>query len=954
VGGAAMVAPLRVGRVLLGLVGIASADDEHEWGESERETLQQVADTLANVLARLRDAEALHASERRLGAMLANVREILLVLDREGRIRYVNESAESALGTEIADAIGQHFLSFVHPDDHQSALEAFERQMILGVPTTIELRVLHGDGSVRWLEADSSLENPVVGGIMVSLRDVSSRHQAVWLAQRHAAHEKVLLELAQWALQVEPEDVFNGLHGHLELLGRTLDADMAFTALLDGNRLRNVAGWSATAAPLDYQLPADGRQLPALVAKFSQLETLVVDDIERFEGDWADEWRSFPVVDRAGLNVPLVSGGRCLGGLGVAMRHAPRSWLPDEIALVERVAGTVAALIAREQVEHELRRSEARLAALLDGSHDVVVVVDEAGVLRYANGAVRRLLGYEPEHLVGRSVFEFIVPADRKVAVERLASLSSDRFTPLSVLRLRAADGRVVAWEITSGAVQDPMVGGRVLACRDVTARLADEAAAARWVELLRFAFDVAQSALDVDALEFIERLPDLCAGIARLLQVDMVYVDQFDEDRRVIANLGGWVTREHSCPVLHNGEVVSFSAVPRWLERLRRAEPVVVEDLSVSSEPWAREKVRVLGPVGGSLAVPMSSAGELMGVFGVAMSTSTRRFGDDEVTFMRIVAETLAHVLERSRLDAALRHSEARFRLLSETAADLVIMVGLDGVLRYVSPSSLALLGVPAHQLVGTPAEDLIHPDDREDASQDISRMLADGPTMSEMRLRRSDGSYIWVVNSTSSIVDPVTGRVNGLRASLRDISDRKRLEAELEHQALHDPLTGLGNRILLQRRLDAAVGAAEIVDHPASPRVSVLLADLDGFKFVNDTHGHAFGDEVLRIVASRLRSHCRPQDTLARTGGDEFVLLCPGTDATSAVEIAQRLVDAIRSPISVGEVSVDLGVSIGVAHREGLVADSDELLIEADRAMYAAKRDGRCRVALVDRVVT
>ena len=180
-----------------------------------------------------------------------------------------------------------------------------------------------------------------------------------------------------------------------------------------------------------------------------------------------------------------------------------------------------------------------------------------------------------------------------------------------------------------------------------------------------------------------------------------------------------------------------------------------------------------------------------------------------------------------------------------------------------------------------------------------------------------------------------------------MRDISDRKRLEAELEHQALHDPLTGLANRILLQRRLDAAAdeGAAH---------VAVLLMDLDGFKQVNDTHGHAFGDEVLRIIGARLRHLARPADTLARTGGDEFVLLCPHTSEVEAVRIAQRFVDAIGRPISVGPVKVELGVSIGVAHQDDRLTDSDALLLEADRAMYAAKRSGRSRVGVgPDRVI-
>ncbi len=946
-GGAALVTPLRVGGVLLGVLGVASIDEHRRWDELERETVQQVADTLANLLARLRDADALHASERRLGAMLANVRDVLMVIDRDGWIRYVNESMETALGWSPADVVDQHFIALVHPDDRTRVIEAFGMQVAGLVAGSMELRVLHADGSAVWFDVDSSTEDPVVGGFMISLRDVSLRRLAEERALRHAAHERVLLELSQWALRVSPEDVVTGLHHQLELLGRTLGTDSAFTALLDGDRIRNIAGWSQNASPSSYELPDHDRALPALVARYRTFEPLVVDDIEQREGDWVDEWRSFPVADRAGLNVPLVSGGRCLGNLGVAMSDTPRRWLDDEIALVERVAGTVAALVARREVEAELRRSEARLAALLDGSHDVVVVVDDDGVVRYVNGAIRRSLGYEPSDLLGRSIGEVVVEDDGPLAVERLADLRRGVPTPVTVVRVRARDGRVVAWEVTSGTGRDPEAGGCVLACRDVTARLDEEAASDRWVAMLRCAFEIAQTALDVDSLEFIEQLPVMCEQIARLLGVEVVYVDQLDEERRVITNLGGWVT-PGSGNSLHSGTDIPFTALPHWLERLRTGEPVVVEDLRASDEAWVGEEVDVMGRGGGMAAVAMSAAGELMGVLGAAMVDRPRAWTDDEVTFLRIVAETVAHVLERSRLDEALRRSEARFRLLSETAADLVILVDLEGVFRYVSPSSMDVVGIPPHELVGTKVEDRIHPDDVIAAWDNMPRLIRQGWTVSEMRIRRVDGTYIWVANSTSTVTDPATGAVTGFRASVRDITDRKRLEAELEHQALHDPLTGLANRILLQRRLEI-----EVAREDPSRHVSVLLLDLDDFKQVNDTHGHAMGDEALCVVAARLRRQTRPGDTLARTGGDEFVVLCPSTDEDAAVRLAQRIVDAVADPISIADVTLQVGVSVGVAHRDGRLADADALLIEADRAMYAAKRTGRSRVGVADRVV-
>ena len=143
-------------------------------------------------------------------------------------------------------------------------------------------------------------------------------------------------------------------------------ADAAFAALLEGDVVRNVAGWTSDGAPHGYDFPVGDSPMPAVVARYRTLEPLIVSDIDLHHEDWADEWRSFPVADRAGLNVPLVSGGRCLGNVGVSMANAVRVWTPEEISVVQRVSETVSAVLVRQRVEASLRSSESRLAALLD------------------------------------------------------------------------------------------------------------------------------------------------------------------------------------------------------------------------------------------------------------------------------------------------------------------------------------------------------------------------------------------------------------------------------------------------------------------------------------------------------------------------------------------------------------------------------------------------------------
>ena len=940
---------LNVGGVLVGAFGLARPHPDPAWSDDELATVQQIADTIANLLGRERADRARLVGERHVNAMLSNVRDILVVVDREGTVRYANPQIEVATGHPAAEVVGQHFLRLIHPDDAAMAVERF-RETIAGVsllPVT-ELRIVLADGSAQWYDIDSSgVEDPVLGGYVVSMRNVSGQHAQAAVADRHRELEHVLLNLSHWALNVEYEHVETGLTEHLGNLGHVLHTDAAGVWLFDGPVLRTAAQWAIPRA--DGVVPTiTGFEAPTLTERARTRHfVFAVDDIEEHDEPWAREWRRIPGCARSALVVPLVSAGRTFGVVGVTMMDTPRAWAEEEHALVGRVADTVAALLARQSVEASLRASEARLTALLDGSLDLVVVVGNDGEMLYANRTARRTLGYVSDEIIGSNIADVVHADDLDLAIAELQALSTGSATEPTTLRVIARDGTVRWIEIMSGLVRDPIAGGKVLTCRDVTERHAAEIDATTRVGHLRYAFEIAQAALDLDADEFLATLPGVCETINEMLDADFVYVDRIDEQQELLTNLAGCV-RNGAVQVVQPGETLAFHRLPLWIERLRRLDPVVTNDVSTATEPWAAEKRDVMGCADGALvAIAMSGAGELFGVLGVAMVDTSRVWTDDEMTFLRIIGETIAHVLERARVDDALRRSETRFRLLSETAADVVLLIDADGAIQYASPSSLGLLGCTPADLFGRAVRSLVHPDDIEVLSAVSEAQLQPGaPLTSECRLVRADGDYVWVANSISAVLDPATGRAVEYRASLRDITELKRLEAALEEQALRDPLTGLGNRILLHSRLSSATTTKS---SPPS-EVSVLLIDLDGFKLINDTYGHAVGDDALRIVAARLEGLTRTKDTLARTGGDEFVVICPGTTTDEAVRIGERIVNAVREPLTINGMVVHLGASVGVAHHIGCTTDPGWLLIEADHAMYAAKREGRGRVRVAD----
>lgn len=328
--------------------------------------------------------------------------------------------------------------------------------------------------------------------------------------------------------------------------------------------------------------------------------------------------------------------------------------------------------------------------------------------------------------------------------------------------------------------------------------------------------------------------------------------------------------------------------------------------------------------------AVPLQCGAEIAGALWVADRRSraiTTELREQLADFGR-----LASLYLQQESDAAL------YRLVAENSADTLIRGTLDGVRRYVSPSIRALLGYEAHELVGKRASENMHPDD---VGEFVPQMLAlrDGHVdsfVTEHRQRHKDGSWVWMEAFVRVTKDPLSGSRDGYVVSVRDTSRRKELETELVHNASHDVMTGLPNRALLYERLSTQI--------ERGGEFAVLCVDLDGFKRVNDDLGHHVGDLVLAAVADRLVSCVGAEDTVARRGGDEFVIIhvadAPVLD--SAVALAQCVIDAASAPMAIAEWSGSIGLSIGIALTAGPGVHGEDILRAADKVMYEAKASG------------
>jgi diguanylate cyclase (GGDEF)-like protein/PAS domain S-box-containing protein len=325
-----------------------------------------------------------------------------------------------------------------------------------------------------------------------------------------------------------------------------------------------------------------------------------------------------------------------------------------------------------------------------------------------------------------------------------------------------------------------------------------------------------------------------------------------------------------------------------------------------------------------------------------IELSISALREGD-EWRFHAFVRD----ISERQATEAALREAEERFRKAFDDSRVGMALVSLDGSFQRVNRALSEICGRPESSLLNQRFGEIIYPPDREREIEAL-RDVADGESYGyrgETRCEHARGNPVWVSLTVSPIYNS-QGILSYLIAQMEDISERKESEERLTQQALHDSLTGLPNRTLFADRVRMATARR------TSQGFAIIYLDLDGFKLVNDTLGHAAGDQVLIEVARRLERLLRGGDTLARLGGDEFALLCEGVGEAEAKAIADRVITALTHPIVVQDREIVQAASIGISlyGPRVNVEEPDEMVGEADMAMYRAKAAGKSRYALFE----
>ncbi|MHB8220858.1 MAG: diguanylate cyclase domain-containing protein [Acidimicrobiales bacterium] len=311
---------------------------------------------------------------------------------------------------------------------------------------------------------------------------------------------------------------------------------------------------------------------------------------------------------------------------------------------------------------------------------------------------------------------------------------------------------------------------------------------------------------------------------------------------------------------------------------------------------------------------------------------------------------------IRKEEVQRALEAEQTRFAALVQHSSDLIVVVDENGLVTYASPSARVIDAGGyrgAGLAVGRAVAEAVHPEDLEVSQDTFATMLnLDGGSASgQMRVRFADGRWHWMEYIATNQLN--TPGISGVVVNGRDITDRKERELDLVRRATHDPLTGIANRAHLMEHLDQAVRRL----HRSPDALAVLYLDLDHFKEVNDEYGHDAGDRLLLAVVDRLRRCVRPEDLVARIGGDEFCIVLEtsgGSDAKTAsceraASVSKRVIELCRQPIELGDdvvvaVSTSVGIVVGEAGQ-----GPEEILRRADLAMYRAKTNGRNRYEFI-----
>ncbi|RYV52809.1 PAS domain S-box protein [Pengzhenrongella frigida] len=762
-----------------------------------------------------------------------------------GVVQWVSPAVTGMLGWAPHELVGRTTAHLWHPDDREAA-SALRDQVYAGRPGRGVFRLRTRDGRYLWVESSMQPFTNELGtvGAVGSMRDLTAQIESENARLRSEERFRLLTENATIGMCLESAD------------GRFLLVNPAMCQMLGRDTERMLSStWQELTHPDDV---AVGEGLFADVA--------------------AGRIPSFHLRKRY-----LKPDGSVLwGDLSV-------SCVRNDDMTVQYFIAQIVDVTDRVRVEKALADSERHYRSLVEGASEALLEVGPDHHATWISPAIKGVLGWAPEELVGTVLSDLVHPEDRERTEAQRTGVfhGKDVFQRGDVMRMRTNSG-TYRWVI-----------GRARPVFDAAGTLLGVVGGVQDIDELMAARLRLQATLDTefDPHVLLEVVRDEARQIADFVfvEVNPAACDYLGMSRE---ELVGARLLDVQPGHLHSGILEMFRRV------METGEPLRVEDFAYEQE---------------------------------LMGGAQRRYDFQAVRTDNGVSSTWRDVTDRHAMVEALAVSEEMHRLLAENLSDVVVHLR-DGVVKWVTPSLTSTLGWSQEDWLSRQIADFVHEDDRTSCE---AGLYTGDDNLFRARIQAVDLSHHWVQVHTRRFFDQ-DGAQNGIVASLRIIDAEVAAEAELETRARFDQLTGLLNRHEVLERV------ATVISHPRRTGIeaAVLFCDIDGFKNINDEYGHACGDTVLHTVADRVTSCLRSGDLAARIGGDELLVLLDGVhDLADAATIAEKIRRAVAQPIHTDAATVTATMSIGVTLAVP-GENVDETIARADKVMYQAKRGGGDRV--------
>ena len=557
---------------------------------------------------------------------------------------------------------------------------------------------------------------------------------------------------------------------------------------------------------------------------------------------------------------------------------------------VRYVVGAMVDLTEQRQKDRAIRQMNGFLTALVDNSPVAIYTTDFEGVITFWNPAAERIFGFTREQVLGKYAL-FVQDEKRPEAADiRRRLISGETLHELELVR-RRGDGALVTLHGAGAPLRDEndRITGLLFTCIDVTAARRNAAELERHSHFMRALIDAIPSPVYFKDNQ------------GRYALRNRAWEDLFGGGK----NWSGKTVRD-----MFESDI---AAVHEEHDRVLLDRPSSTTYEMLMPLPDGEKRQMLYNKVSF-----VDQKGDVAGLIGVI--TDVTRYKETE---------------------RALEASEARFRVLTESSIDLISVIDSDGTMQYQSAALRHLLGFDPADSVGKNVFDLVHRDDVEHVRAAFRR-ITDSRALTEpveFRLQHRDGGLAQPSSRSAPTACPI--RTFAASCGIRcDVTDRKENQQRFQHLAYHDNLTGLPNRGLLQDRLARSVARAE----RSGRKVAVLFIDLDNFKNINDTLGHDVGDELLRQVSRRLSECVRLEDTIARQGGDEFIVLLDNLEeGRNASVVAQKILNSLRLPLLLGGTEQHVSGSVGIALYPEDGRDAQTLMKNADTAMFHGKGLGK-----------